>query len=244
MDIGGVGNFLKTSRKELGFTQGHVAEALGISAQAVSKWERGENMPDVAFLPDLSRILQVSIDEILSAGKAEDANIEGEIDFNSLIDNKLFDKVLTQMGKLKQMQDLDISLDFFVYLNNTQKSELIKIILSIDDYGMVLDELLPYASNVHKAVVIEHILHRRDYDLLEGIITHLSNDMKTAALQKLLGEGRFDTIEDIMPAFNRKHRDIMAEHFAALTNPDEIEIIENFIPFFDKNQIKKITGGI
>ncbi|MCL2575738.1 MAG: helix-turn-helix domain-containing protein [Defluviitaleaceae bacterium] len=239
MNIGGVGEFLKTSRKALKLTQGDVADNLGISAQAVSKWERGENMPDVAFLPDLSRILQVSVDQILNAGQIGNKD-EDEIDFSNLVDAGLFNKVLTEIDKLQNMGDLQISLDFFVYLNNTQKAELIKKMLMIDDYGITLDEILPYASTTHKTDILRHILHRRDYNLLESIITHLSNELKTQTLQKLLQEGRYDIIEDIMPAFNRKHRDAIAEHFVNCKDPDELEIMENFIPFFDKNQIKRL----
>jgi hypothetical protein len=68
----------------------------------------------------------------------------------------------------------------------------------------------------------------------------MSNDMKSAALHKLLSEGRLDVIEDIMPTFNRKHRDIIVEHFIG-TISDELE---NFIPFFDKNQINRLREAV
>ncbi|MCL2031338.1 MAG: helix-turn-helix domain-containing protein [Oscillospiraceae bacterium] len=52
-------------RKERGFTQEELAGRLGITFQAVSKWETGQTMPDVALLPALAGALGVSADKLL-----------------------------------------------------------------------------------------------------------------------------------------------------------------------------------
>jgi class 3 adenylate cyclase len=52
----------------LGLRQLDLANALRVSAQAVSKWERGENAPDLALLPKLARLLDLSLDTLLSEG--------------------------------------------------------------------------------------------------------------------------------------------------------------------------------
>ncbi|EHB63125.1 MULTISPECIES: methyltransferase domain-containing protein [Paenibacillus] len=52
-------------RKEKGLTQEELAQILGLSFQAVSKWENAQSMPDIALLPELSRTLEVSIDKLL-----------------------------------------------------------------------------------------------------------------------------------------------------------------------------------
>ncbi|RDI39143.1 DNA-binding XRE family transcriptional regulator [Falsibacillus pallidus] len=64
-----VGKQIAHLRKEMKMTQMELAEQMGVSFQAVSNWERGETMPDISKLPDLSRIFQVEIDEILTNGK-------------------------------------------------------------------------------------------------------------------------------------------------------------------------------
>ena len=61
----GVGNHIAFLRKQNGFTQEELAEKLGISAQAISKWENGHTLPETALLPLLSRLLNSSIDSIL-----------------------------------------------------------------------------------------------------------------------------------------------------------------------------------
>lgn len=68
MDMKNVGNQIAVLRKEKGLTQAELGERLGISFQAVSKWERGETLPDTAILLDLAEVLGTSVDYILTGG--------------------------------------------------------------------------------------------------------------------------------------------------------------------------------
>ena len=54
------------SRKKAGMSQIDLADALGVSRQSVSKWETGESNPDITKLPTLAKVLNVSIDWLLS----------------------------------------------------------------------------------------------------------------------------------------------------------------------------------
>ncbi len=60
-----IGEFILNYRKERGLTQGQFGELVGVSAFAVSKWERELGYPDIFLLPDISNILGVSIDEMM-----------------------------------------------------------------------------------------------------------------------------------------------------------------------------------
>ncbi len=55
---------IKKFRTDAGFTQEELAAKLSVSAQAVSKWERGESLPDTAILPEISDALGVSLDRL------------------------------------------------------------------------------------------------------------------------------------------------------------------------------------
>ncbi len=61
-----IGAKIKTLRQVHSMTQEQLAQQLGVSAQAVSKWESGVNMPDIQLLPDLSVIFGVTIDELFA----------------------------------------------------------------------------------------------------------------------------------------------------------------------------------
>ena len=65
MNIEKVGEQIAVLRKSKGLTQSELGERIGVSFQAVSKWERGETLPDITLLPDLARILETTIDFIL-----------------------------------------------------------------------------------------------------------------------------------------------------------------------------------
>lgn len=66
MDTQKVGKQIATLRKAKRLTQSELGERLGVSFQAVSKWERGETLPDITILPDLAKVLETTVDFILS----------------------------------------------------------------------------------------------------------------------------------------------------------------------------------
>lgn len=64
-----LGNRISTLRKQKGLTQDQLAEAMGVSAQAVSKWENDLSCPDITMLPQLADFFRISIDELLREQK-------------------------------------------------------------------------------------------------------------------------------------------------------------------------------
>lgn len=62
-----MGEVISTLRKEKGMTQKELADKLHITDKAVSKWERDISFPDTATIPKLAEILEVSVEELMSA---------------------------------------------------------------------------------------------------------------------------------------------------------------------------------
>lgn len=65
-----MGEIISTLRKEKGMTQKDIADKLGITDKAVSKWERDVAFPDTATIPKLAEILGVSVEDLLQAKAA------------------------------------------------------------------------------------------------------------------------------------------------------------------------------
>ena len=66
MDQIKIGKFIASCRKEQGFTQLALAEKLGISDRAISKWETGKSMPDSGIMLELCEYLKINVNELLS----------------------------------------------------------------------------------------------------------------------------------------------------------------------------------
>ena len=74
MDMGVV---IKKYRKEAGMTQEEMANRLGVTTPAVNKWENGNSKPDIELLAPIARLLDISLDTLLSFHeKLSDAEIE------------------------------------------------------------------------------------------------------------------------------------------------------------------------
>lgn len=96
MDMELIGAQIAFFRKERGLTQAALGEALGVSFQAVSKWERGESLPDTALLIPLTQILQTTVEQLLTGGRAPRA-FRAHVSVSQMREGL---HALEQMGKL------------------------------------------------------------------------------------------------------------------------------------------------
>ena len=73
-----LGKRIIENRKRLGLTQDRLAEQLGVTAQAVSKWENNQSCPDITLLPKLAEIFEGSTDALLGIEKIREAEVIDE----------------------------------------------------------------------------------------------------------------------------------------------------------------------
>ena len=74
MDQIKIGRFIAERRKKAGLTQLQLAEKLGITDKAISKWERGLTMPDTSIMLELCDIISISVNELLCGEKLDMEN--------------------------------------------------------------------------------------------------------------------------------------------------------------------------
>ncbi len=83
MDSKEIGKFLQSKRKEKSITQAELATLIGVTHQAVSRWETGESIPEVTMLDQLSKTYNVTIDQIIHPNSIH-AYKETKDDINSV----------------------------------------------------------------------------------------------------------------------------------------------------------------
>jgi len=89
-----IGRFIAERRKAAALTQMQLAEKLGITDRAVSKWERGKAMPDASLMLTLCELLGITVNDLLSG---EVVNMEN---YNKELENNLL-----EMAKQKEQAD-------------------------------------------------------------------------------------------------------------------------------------------
>ena len=72
MDLNQTGIFISTLRKQSNMTQRELADKIGVTDKAVSRWETGKGFPDVALLPSLAEVLCTSISELVMGEKLDE----------------------------------------------------------------------------------------------------------------------------------------------------------------------------
>ncbi len=70
-----LGMMISSLRKEKGMTQLELAEKMGVTDKAVSKWERNLSFPDINSIPELAEILDVSVDDLMQVKTEVKENI-------------------------------------------------------------------------------------------------------------------------------------------------------------------------
>ncbi len=123
MDQKKIGRFIALCRKENGYTQASLAEKLGITDRAVSKWENGKSMPDASIMLELCELLKINVDELLTGEHILiDNPEETEASVNNMVSE---DKItgLTKRGKIFLALIIFVVIFLFVCLAGVSMGE-------------------------------------------------------------------------------------------------------------------------
>ena len=103
MDMLKMGAYLKKLRNEKGLTQEELAEKFGVTRRSVSRWETGDNLPDIDILIEMSDFYNVELKDLLQGGNKNIENKEKETailvdDYNKTNNNKSYKVVLVYLS--------------------------------------------------------------------------------------------------------------------------------------------------
>ena len=102
MDQSKIGAFIAEKRKEHGMTQKQLADKLGVTDRAVSKWETGKSLPDASLMLELCDLLTITVNDLLS-GETVSVN-----DYNEVLEENLIDMVRQKDEADKQLLVMEV----------------------------------------------------------------------------------------------------------------------------------------
>ena len=103
MDQIKIGKFIASCRKDQGMTQAVLAEKLGISDRAISKWETGRSLPDSGIMLELCELLNINVNELLSGEKIMTETYDKKAEENLLAMKREVDEKNRQLLNLEIM---------------------------------------------------------------------------------------------------------------------------------------------
>ena len=120
MEQAKIGKFIASKRKEQSLTQLQLAEKLGITDRAVSKWETGKSLPDASLMPELCKLLKITINDLLCG---EVVSVENY--------NEKAEKALLEMVKKEEMQNKKLMMYENVIGFGSTLSFLIQVLVAV-----------------------------------------------------------------------------------------------------------------
>lgn len=116
MDQEKVGRFIAACRREQGFTQASLAEKLGITDRAISKWENGRSMPDSSIMLELCDLLKINVNELLSGERLGMDNYKKMAEENLMELQRLEESSNRRMLSLEMVVGYMSSITFLVMI--------------------------------------------------------------------------------------------------------------------------------
>ncbi len=161
-----VGKFISEERKKKNLTQKQLADLLGVTDKAVSRWETGKGYPDIEILKKLSEALDVSVNELLSGEKIPEEKITETAETHIV-------SALRQEKQTKKLSKIVVAAFFvftflfcagfvfvfnsLVYERNTEYTETTVIYKQTGDVIKELRDILRYDFNIATDGVFENI---------------------------------------------------------------------------------------
>ena len=154
MDLSKIGRFIAEQRKKQGLTQAELAEKLFITDRAVSKWETGKSMPDSSIMLDLCKVLNISVNDLLSG---EVTHMEN---YNEKLEQNLLEMVKEKEKSDKRLLTLEVvigCLSIFILLAMTIIAAYVPSLKDWQRIVIILTGFIPCVVGIGFAIRIEQV---------------------------------------------------------------------------------------
>ena len=215
-----IAKVIRQARIDQNMTQMNLADAMGVSYQAVSNWERGNSMPDISKLEQLCSVLHITVNELL--GMEEAAVAAPTLDAQEMTVAELKEaapalppaevKARVKAEKKKRKLDLDSIIAVAPFLDEDTLDEVLADV-EVDD----AEDLAGLAPFLH-----------------------------TGTLEKLLEQCDVDDMEDLEPLAQFLSKEVLEKHVERILmeDPDALEELNAIAPFLPRGSLARIVKNL
>lgn len=244
LDVRKIGAFISTLRKGKDLTQLELAEQLNVSHQAVSKWERGDSLPDIGTFPQIAKFFGVTVDELLNGNAAKENDVRGgQVAIEQL--------ALNRPEKISGMINIgQLDLDAVAHIAPMVKtSTLDKIAERVDKGRFSADHILELAPFLGQDVLdilalqlAEDADHMK-WDIVTGIAPFVSRETLTKLANKAV-DGSVDArlLVGIAPFLGRETIDRLARQVA--DGRMDWDIVQELAPFISRETLTMLVDQV
>lgn len=197
-----IGKRILNLRKDRNMTQMDLADQLGISYQAVSSWERGNSMPDIAKIPELAELFQVSIDELIGSSKVVNVVLNSDAEQwkeESFAEEEIEEVIPilkpTQITELIQGIDKTTVKDINVFLPYMSEEDVKEFAQEALRAGKEINGYLPFMHEEDVKELAQEAL--RAGKEIDGYLPFMNEEDVKELAQEALSAGR--GIEEYLP---------------------------------------------
>ena len=232
MDQSKIGKFIGEIRKEKNMKQSELAEKIGVTNKTVSRWETGKYMPDLSLFTEISKVLGVTINELLTGERLikkknnDSIEIEIKLEIEEEQYNRLFNRFLKENNKHinKKQHDIYFSPENPTFFGGDIDDECIRVRIQKDKYILCYKKI--YMGNDEQDIHI--VEYETEVSNLEAII----NILKGVRINKVC-----DLIKDRDSFIYKNLFEISLDKVKDLGYFVEIEVYDKNIPINEANQL-------
>ena len=226
-----VGKKIAELRKAKNMTQMELADAMGVSYQAVSNWERGNSMPDISKLPELAVIFGCSIDELLCDGK------KSELVSHIISGN-------TEEYVKEQKVTLETVAEAAPVLKPNQTESLMDMVINENMDRLTTHDLIGIAPFVREEFLekwLDEVDGVENIDGIIGLAPFLSKKTLDKLVEKLTKVGSLKDITGLAPFLSKKTLDKLV---MKAIDAGQIEECNGLYPFLGQETLYKVADEL
>ena len=226
-----IGKKIKQARINQNMTQMNLADAMGVSYQAVSNWERGNSMPDISKLADLCRALHISVNELLGieSTAVTKAMAQEELTMEELseVAPVLPPKVIMEQSKRENKK---LSLRRIAYVVPFLDEENLDQLIENSDLSDLdgLDEIAPFLSKSALDHIITRCIESGNLDNIEELAPFLDKETLNRVVDTIIARNLSVDMGALYPFLSEETLHILAKRM--MENQD-LEALKEIAPF-------------